>query len=63
MQSSTVAAGMHRVLGIVAVHLCLVCGLLYEIHKLIGVNAVTSKADFNVPCRAALLLCICAGFL
>ncbi len=55
MQSSTAAVSMHRVLGIVAVHLCRVAAELYEVQKPIGVTAVTSKAVFNLPCRAALL--------
>jgi hypothetical protein len=36
-QSSTAAAGMHKVLGIVAVHLCWVAAELYETQKLTGV--------------------------
>ena len=55
MQSSTAAVGTPRVLGIVAVHLCWVAAELYEVQKLIGVIAVTSKAVSNLPCRAALL--------
>jgi hypothetical protein len=40
-------------LGIVAVHLCWVAVVLYAAQKLIGVIAVTSKAVFNLPHRAA----------
>jgi hypothetical protein len=61
LQSSTAAAGMHQVLGIVAMHLCLVALVMYEVQKLTGVIAVTSKAVFNLPCRAALLQRACTG--
>ena len=61
LQSSTAAVSMHRVIGVVAVHLYLVAVELYEIHNLLGVIAVTSKADVNMPCRAALLQRACTG--
>ena len=61
LQSSTAAVGMLRVLGNVAVHLPIVFAVLYEAQKPIGVTAVTSKADFNLPCRAALLQRACSG--
>ena len=37
LQSSTVTKGMHRVLGLVAVHQCWVIAELYEVHNLLGV--------------------------
>ena len=61
MQSSTAAEGMLRVLGNVAVHLPIVFAVLYEAQKPIGAIAVTSKADSNLPCRAALLQWACSG--
>ena len=61
LQSSTAAVGMLRVLGNVAVHLPIVFAVLYEAQKSIGVIAMTSKADSNLPCRAALLQWACSG--
>ena len=52
---SSAAKGMHRFLGEVAVlHFCMAVGL-YELHKLIGVVAVTSKAVATLPLIAAVL--------
>ena len=62
MHSSTAAAGINRVLGIVAVHLCWVAAELYEVQKPIGVIARTSKAVFSLPCTATLLQQAYTGF-
>ncbi len=44
---------MQRVLGIVAVQQCQDTAELYDVQKLIGVNAVTNKAVFSLGCQAA----------
>ena len=46
---------MHRVPGIAAVQDCWFTAELYGVQYLIGVNAVTNKAVFNLSCRAALV--------
>ncbi len=52
---------MQRVLGIVAVQQCQVTAELYDVQKLIGVNAVTNKAVFSLGCQAALVKAACTG--
>ncbi len=52
---------MHRVLGIAAVQQCQDTAELYGVQNLIGVNAVTNKAVFNMGCRAALVQAACTG--
>ena len=60
--SSSAAKGMHRFLGMVAVHhFCSSAGL-YELQNLIGVVAVTSKAVATLPLTAAVLQRVCTGF-
>jgi len=63
LQSSTAAEGMHRVLGMVAVHQSWVIFELYELQNLIGVFAVTSRHVSSLPWRAALLQRACTGCL
>ncbi len=46
---------MQRVVGIVAVQQCQVTADLYDVQKLIGVNAVPNKALFSLGCQAALV--------
>ena len=59
--SSSAAEGMHRFLGMVAVHhFCSSAGL-YEPQNLIGVVAVTSKAVATLPLTAAVLQRACTG--
>ena len=55
MQSHTPVVGLHRVLGLVAVHLYCVAAELGMVKKPIGVKVVTSKAGSNLPCRPTLL--------
>ena len=58
---SSAAEGMHRFLGMVAVlHFC-TFARLYELQKLIGVVAVTSKAVATLPLTAAVLQRACTG--
>ena len=52
---------MHRVLGFVAVQQCQVTAELYDVHNLIGVNAVPNKVVFSLGCRAALVQAACTG--
>ncbi len=53
---------MQRVLGIVAVQQFQVTAELYDVQKLIVVNAVTNKAVFSLGCRAALVHAACTWF-
>ncbi len=53
---------MQRVLGIVAVQQCQVAAELYDVQKLIGVNAVPNKAVFSLGCQAALVQAACKGY-
>ncbi len=53
---------MQRVLGIVSVQQCQVAAELYDVQKLIGVNAVTNKAVFSLGCRPGLVKAACTGF-
>ncbi len=50
---------MHRVLSIVAVQQCWITAELYGLQHLIGVNAVTNKAVFDMGCTAALVQAAC----
>ncbi len=59
MQSSTGAGSMHRVLSIVAVQQCWITAELYGLQHLIGVNAVTNQAVFDMGCTAALVQAAC----
>ncbi len=52
---------MHRVLGFVAVQQYWVTAELYDVHNVIGVNAVPNKAVFSLGCRAALVQAACTG--
>ena len=63
LQSSTVTKGMHRVLGLVAVNQCWVFCRAVSSAKSHRCIAVTSKAVFSLPCRAALLQKACTGCL
>ncbi len=53
---------MHRVPGTAAVQQCQVTAVLYGVHNLIGVSAVTNKVVFSLGCRAALVHAACRGF-
>ena len=58
---SSAAKGMHRFLGMLAVHhFCSSAGL-YELQNLIGVVAVTSKAVATLPLISAVLQRACTG--
>ncbi len=52
---------MHRVLGTVAVQQYGVTAELYDVHNIIGVNAVPNKVIFSLGCRAALVQAACTG--
>ncbi len=52
---------MHRILGTVAVQKFWVTVELYDVHNVIGVNAVPNKAVFSLGCRAALVQAACTG--
>ena len=52
MQSSTVLGSMHRVWGIVPVQQLWSEAGICGVHNLIGVTAVTNRADFTLDCSA-----------